>query len=197
MVGHGVELDVDARLTQILDLLQPDVAPQVELLDLVVQRGQAVALFHVLMLDVEHLPCGLDGGEFRPVPLRLDPVQHLECALQGLDLLGRLFVHQGLGGIGWHQVDDAQFTNGLQQTLAVPAAGGDIDLDHRNDHASASHGSTPIAPCGSSSATFASLPLAILPRPTAAAISSPSLMRIRRMASRSRGIMTFSNRLTR
>ena len=197
VVRHGVKLHVDTRLVQVLDLLQTDVAPQFELLDLVVQRGQSVAVFDVLTFEVEHFPCGLHSGQFRPLPLGLDSVQHLEGALQGPDLLGRLFVHQGLRGIGGHQVDGAQVANGLQQTLAVLAAGGDIDLDHRHDHESASHGSTPTASSGNSSTTFASLPLAILARPTAAVISSPSLMRIRRMASRSRGIMTFSNRLTR
>ena len=69
---HGVETHVDPRLPKLLDVLQPQVVPDGDLLQLVVQRGQVIAPFGRAALDVEHLAGRLGRRDLGLRAARLD-----------------------------------------------------------------------------------------------------------------------------
>ena len=183
--GRLTERDFDPGPDELVDVVQVELAETLVARQFAAQRVRAVAELSPTAQDGEHLGDDVVG---RARCLRDGSLggQSMQRALTVCEPRAQPFQLLPLRRPPVDHMDDADFAQGLERDVALRRQAQQREPLHLDDH-------PPAIPERSS----APLPFASFARATAAVCASPRPMRMTRMFSSARGIMTFSKRLTR
>ena len=129
-----VESKIDSGLPKLLKVFQPQVIPDGDLFQLVMERSQVVSSLGRSSSNFEHLSSCLHHRNLGRRSPRLNAGQILQGLLEQFNLPLCGLIGNGPRRIDGNQVDDAQFAHGVQELLAVALPCNDVNFPHGNDH---------------------------------------------------------------